>query len=85
MKENKRNTFIKKDHKFGSNKQVLGRILGIGYCMQNYKDTYPIYKFKDGRIYIGKFTDEQYEKFKSIIEKLYPGLCEFDYTLKESK
>ena len=30
------------------------------------------------KIMIAECTEEQYELFKKTIEKLYPGLCEFD-------
>lgn len=79
------NTLVKKEHaKFGDNKYVNGRISGIGYMINESDMNFANTHGNEGFIYINKFTTDEYEKFKEIVEKLYPGLCEFDYKLKES-
>ena len=84
MERKKVLTLVKRNHKFGGNDFVRGRISGIAYCMQGYKDVYPNEECDEGMIYITKMTPIEYDDFINIIEKLYPGLCEFDYKMKRS-
>ena len=73
-------TLVKNDHaKFGGNKYVIGRISGIGYMISALDIEHGNTGNNEGFIYINEFTTDEYENFKQIIEKLYPGLCEFNY------
>lgn len=38
-----------------------------------------------GRVLITKCTEEQYQEFKNVVERNYPGLCDFDIDFDESK
>lgn len=79
-------TLVKKDHtKFGGNKYVNGRISGIGYMISESDRKFGNGHIDEGFIYINKFTTDEYEKFKQIVEKLYPGLCEFNYQVKKEE
>ena len=78
-------TLIRKEHKLGDNAYVKGRISGIGYMLLYDKDglEYANAKNDDGFLLTHKCNVDQYMEFMEIVEKLYPGLCIFDY--KESK
>lgn len=84
------NTLIKKDHKFGENEYVHGRISGMqemicdgnnngvdepGYAMWHIPGV--------GEVLVTYCEPEKYESFKNLVEKHYPGLCEFDYDMSE--
>lgn len=70
---------------------VLGRITGMltAICKEDPTSNagYSIYRYSassydwDGQICYGlieRTTEEEYSKFKAIVEALYPGKCEFD-------
>ena len=76
-------TLVKHDHKFGDNKFVRGVINGIRYALLHYDQRIElanILKTDTGDAIIPAIcTAEEYEKFKTLVEERYPGLCEFDY------
>ena len=74
-------TLIKRNHKFGENEFILGRISGIGYIVAN-KKGFALMEICEGNVYRNEFTPDEYDKFMNIIEDLYPGLCEFNYQIK---
>lgn len=76
-------TLIKRDHKFGGNEFVLGKISGIGYVESGYHSDSVLMRIDDGFVYRNKFTPDGYDKFINIIETMYPGLCKFDYKLEK--
>jgi len=77
-------TLIKRMHKFGDNHYVRGRISGIAFCMSGLeKEAYANMAVLDGTVISNYFTQEEYDKFIETVEKLYPGLCEFNYKLEE--
>lgn len=78
-------TLIKKDHTRLSNEYIAGRISGIGYVVSGCKRGYANMQVKEGYVYRHEFTIDEYEKFMMIVEELYPGLCEFNYQMKESE
>lgn len=84
-------TRIKEDHKFGENEYVRGRISGIQslICVKGFPfkvmnkcghAVATIYKEGVGHILTVRTTQKKYDKFKEVVEKLYPDLCEFDYS-----
>ena len=76
-------TLVKDNHvKFGRNSYIRGRISGIQYVVCD-KDTYANKSIDGGIIQTCKCTPEQYEQFTEIVDKMYPGLCIFNY--EESK
>ena len=80
--KSKRITLIKKDHEFGNNNYVKGKISGIGYILSGYsKEIYPTKKINDGYLLYNYCTDKEYSKFIKVISKLYPNLCEFNYKI----
>lgn len=77
-------TLIKRNHdKFGDNAYVMGRISGMQLVICECDDKFPITEIEEGHILTTKCTLKQYEDFMNLIEKHYPGLCEFDYKLKK--
>ena len=78
------NTLIKRDHKFGGNEYIIGRISGIGYILSGeHKDEALIITDK-GTIYSNVFTAQNYDKFINIIDKLYPGLITANYKIESN-
>ena len=79
-------TIIKKDNALSGNPYVYGRIIGISevifeheFCSYWHKD------MNDGASYFTVFGKESdYEKFQEMIERIYPGLCDFDVKAKEN-
>lgn len=75
-------TCVKADHKLGKNEYVLGMINGIGHvlCEEPNEGSLASVQTSDGSmILMNDCTEEQYQNFAQTIEKLYPGLCIFDY------
>lgn len=66
---------------------VVGRVSGMktAICDFDNKPDYADYYGPDGVLLITKCTQEQYDKFTEIVEKNYPGLCDFDYKRGESR
>ena len=64
------------------NDRDVARVDGVklGLCdLPNGGKAYTTMTLKDNvKIMIAECTEEQYELFKKTIEKLYPGLCEFN-------
>lgn len=77
------NTLVKRDHKLYK-EYVIGRISGIMYVTceldKNYYDR-PTYECSEGSIFRVFCKKNDYERFAKTIEKLYPGLCEFNCKL----
>ena len=74
-------TKVKNDHKiYGQNEYVLGRISGLqyAYCDGNPVIGHATQRGEDKTIFIAECSEDKYEKFKTVVEELYPGLCEFD-------
>ena len=86
MEERIFNTLVKHDHKFGENKFVRGVIVGIRYAVLHYDRGIELANEKIMRtgdvIIPAQCTAEEYEKFKTLVEERYPGLCEFDVEFK---
>lgn len=77
-------TLIRRDHKFGENSFVRGRISGIGYMISGQKWGFATVEICEGYLYRQEFTPDEYDEFMNIVEKLYPGLCKFNYKERES-
>lgn len=71
------------DHIHVADEFILGNIVGIGYMISNARG-YNIMEICEGYLYIKEFTRDEYDKFKNVIEELYPGLCKFNYKERES-
>lgn len=88
--EKKFYTLVKKDHKFGSNERIHGHIDAYKELIcdgnKNGIDE-PGFAFADipnvGAVYVTCCEPEQYDTFKKLVEKHFPGLCEFDYEVTE--
>ena len=70
------------EHAF-NNEYVRGRISGIAFMMFARKEPDSIgfawLRHEDGYWEMTvRGTKKQYSSFRKLIEKLYPGLCEFD-------
>lgn len=76
-------TLIRRDHKFGENAYVRGRVTGMQAAICNQDTEYANVMLEEGVILTAKCTAIQYDNFMNLVEKKYPGLCKFDY--KESK
>lgn len=66
---------------FGRNKYVRGVIMGIQYVVcGNGSVTTPLLGDNEtGDVHFRvKCSEELYDSFAKIVEKKYPGLCEFD-------
>lgn len=78
-------TLVKKDHKFGGNDYVLGRISGYKNILCDgdrdgiSKPGFGMFSTEIGTIMACKCTLEEYNKFIDLVNKHYPGLCVFDY------
>lgn len=78
-------TLVQEDHKFGKNNYVKGRIGGYKELIcdgENDGLRKPSYAW-DYIPGVGEFVDtvcskEQYDRFRALVERHYPGLCEFD-------
>lgn len=75
-------TLIKKDHKYGDDKYILGRISGVGYILAGKKKFYATMKTDKGMIYRNEFTPEKYDEFINVIDNLYPGLIIPNYKIE---
>lgn len=77
------NTFVKKGVKpcFDDNDYVLGRISGMmdAICNPENEPAFATYHIPEGTGLTVECTQEQYDKFTKMVEKNYPGLCEFDF------
>lgn len=81
MELKKYKTKVKNDHKiYGQNEYVLGRISGLqyAYCGGDPKIGYAVMRGEEKTIFTAECSEEQYERFKTVVEEMYPGLCEFD-------
>lgn len=76
MEVKKYATVIKKDHELGGNDYVVGRISGILYVVCGGEEE-PHTEIETGRVLIANCTWEAYDRFKTIVKNLYPGLCKF--------
>ena len=80
-------TLIKYDHELGDNKYVRGRISGIqlALCEKNSEDEliFSNMRVDKGIVLRVITTQDNYDKFTKLIEKLYPRLCTFDYMRDE--
>lgn len=78
------NTLIKRDHKFGGNEYIIGRISGIGYILSGEDKDEALIITDKGTIYSNVFTAQNYDKFINIIDKLYPGLITANYKIESN-
>lgn len=76
-------TLIRRNHKFGENAYVRGRITGMQAVICKQDKEYANVMCEEGIVLTAKCTAIQYDDFMNFVEKRYPGLCQFDY--KESK
>ena len=76
-------TRIKRNHKLSGNEFVIGKISGIQHMFNSPEDgeitEFAIVAHDDGSCDLRVACSEtRYKVFVGIVEKLYPGLCEFD-------
>lgn len=85
MEKKKFKTLVKADHKLGGNTYIEGRISGMAYVICEVYNSIPhgIKHCDKGMLFQVVCTDEQYANFKDMVEKDYPGLCEFYYEESE--
>lgn len=65
-----------------NNEYIKGRIAGISLAICGEK-VRPYKRIKDGQVQGVVCEPEKYVEFKKLVDKHYPGLCEFNY--KEEK
>lgn len=70
-------TIIKKGHEKGDILFITGKIVGIAFAVSGYDVGYSVTECDKGYYFVKSFTPEHYKKFKEIINKFHPGLCEF--------
>ena len=78
-------TLVKKKSKFTNyyiGNYIRGFIRGIEYYITGIEPLDYFYTNKYGDILEAYFTDKEYEIFINKIEKIYPGLCIFNYEEK---
>lgn len=70
---------IKKEHKL-CKEYVIGRISGLMYCICTGvgNTSYAGADVGEELVLFTETTKRKYMKLKKVIEKQYPGLCEFD-------
>ena len=76
-------TLIRRDHKFGENTYVRGRICGMKEVICKEDKLFAVCEIDEGFILTTECTAIQYDDWMNLVEKRYPGLCKFDY--KESE
>jgi hypothetical protein len=81
-------TLVKKDHMFGNNNYVIGRIHGMMevICDGNEdgfnKPELCLWHIPGvGDVMTTYCEPGKYESFKNLVEKHYPNLCEFNYDM----
>ena len=73
-------TFIKEGYSTVDILFITGKITGMAFAICEYEPGYKLTRAeKGGYVFEKQFTHEQYENFKKVIEKFYPGLCIFKY------
>ena len=77
-------TLIRKDHKLGNNDYVKGKISGIQTILCPREFEHGNGRNEDGFILVAECEPIHYDAFKNVVEKIYPGLCEFNYIDKRS-
>lgn len=77
-------TLVRKEHKLGENKQVLGRILGYKelLCGELNKIPHGVGLTEEGHVLIAECTPEEYGAFCELTENRFPGLCKFNCSKK---
>lgn len=90
--ETKFRTLVKKDHKFGKNKYMLGRLVGFqqilceGSDKEDHKPSYGIGENEEGCILVCKCAPDVYAKFTEVVKREFPeDLCVFNYRDKEKE
>lgn len=79
-------TLILKKGRLGKNKYVHGRICGMNLVLCGGVESdrrFPLLENRKITIILSECTQKQYNKFKELVEEVYPGICIFDY--KESE
>lgn len=79
-------TLILKKGRLGKNKYVHGRISGMSVALCGGVECDKRFALMENRkvlMVTSECTQKQYDKFKELVEKVYPGICIFDY--KESE
>lgn len=72
------------DKTFGCTDYVRGRINGFSEVLCGLHVRPICVEPENGDRYICvKCTEEQYQAFQNLVEKRYPGLCEFDVEYEE--
>lgn len=77
-------TLIKNNTVLGEKSYVQGKISGYQdiICDRDEETTFANIGSEKGTILTTKCTELQYDAFKKMVEKHYPGVCEFDYVIK---
>jgi hypothetical protein len=70
-------TYVKADHKLSGNEYIKGRISGIARVICGEAVGVGLVDNEGGVLMFHTCTKRQYEKFRKIIEELYPDLCTF--------
>lgn len=84
MDEIKRFTTIAERNKMGNELYVFGVIQGLmmGICDPDCKTfRWDCEIFQDFCIFTIDTTQERFDRFRSFVEKIYPGLCKFSTTV----
>ena len=85
-KECKFRTLVKKDHEFGDNKFMLGRLVGYqqlicdGFREGSSKIPHGIGHIEEGTVLVCECTPDKYSEFTELVKQNFPdGLCVFDW------
>lgn len=79
-------TLVKKDHKFGNNDHMLGRLIGYqqllcdGFREENHRPQHVIDKIEEGTVLTCECTPDEYAEFTKLVKRHFPeDLCVFDW------
>ena len=77
-------TLIKGNTLLGAKEYVRGKISGYQdiICDRDEERSFANIMAEKGVILTTKCTELQYDAFRQMVEKHYPGVCEFDYVIK---
>ena len=86
-KEYKFRTLVKKDHEFGANKFMIGRLVGYqqlicdGFREENSKIPHGIGNIEEGTVLVCECTPDKYDEFTKLVKRNFPDdLCVFNWS-----
>ena len=79
-------TLVKRNHKFGNSKYMLGRLIGYqqllcdGFREENHKPPHGFGEVKEGTVLTCVCTPDEYAEFTKLVKQNFPeDLCVFNW------